>query len=68
MSKKRRPHSSALKAQARLEAPKNIKPVHAIATTHKVHPMQVNHWKIGVAFSARAGRTEGDPEADGAGV
>ena len=45
MSKKRRQHSAALKAQVGLEALKNIDPVHAIAAKHKVHPTQVNQWK-----------------------
>lgn len=45
MSKKRRQHSAALKAQVGLEALKEIDPVHAIAAKHKVHPTQVNQWK-----------------------
>jgi transposase-like protein len=49
MSKKRRQHSAALKAQVGLEALKNIDPVHAIAAKHQVHPTQVNLWKKEVA-------------------
>lgn len=49
MSNKRRQHSAALKAQVGLEALKNIEPVHAIAAKHKVHPTQVNIWKMEVA-------------------
>ena len=49
MSKKRRQHSPALKAQVGLEALKNIDPVHAIAAKHGVHPTQVNQWKKEVA-------------------
>jgi len=49
MSKKRRQHSAALKAQVGLEALKNIDPVHAIAARHKVHPTQVSQWKKEVA-------------------
>ena len=45
MSKKRRQHSPALKAQVGLEALKEIQPVHAIAAKHGVHPTQVNQWK-----------------------
>jgi putative transposase len=45
MSKKRRQHSPALKAQVGLEALKNIDPVHAIAARHGVHPTQVSQWK-----------------------
>ena len=45
MSKKRRQHSPALKAQVGLEALKNIEPVHAIAAKHGVHPTQVSQWK-----------------------
>jgi transposase-like protein len=49
MSKKRRQHSAALKAQVGLEALKEIQPVHAIAAKHGVHPTQVNQWKKEVA-------------------
>ena len=49
MSKKRRQHSAALKAQVGLEALKEIQPVHAIAAKHGVHPPQVNQWKKEVA-------------------
>ena len=49
MSKKRRQHSPALKAQVGLEALKEIQPVHVIATKHGVHPSQVNQWKKEVA-------------------
>ena len=49
MSKKRRQHSPALKAQVGLEALKNIDPVHAIAAKHGVHPTQVSQWKKEVA-------------------
>jgi transposase-like protein len=49
MSKKRRQHSPALKAQVGLEALKNIDPVHAIAARHGVHPTQVSLWKREVA-------------------
>ena len=49
MSKKRRQHSAALKAQVRLEALKEIQPVHVIAAKHQVHPTQVNQWKKEVA-------------------
>lgn len=49
MSKKRRQHSPALKAQVGLEALKNIDPVHAIAAKHGVHPTQVSQWKREVA-------------------
>jgi transposase-like protein len=45
MSKKRRQHSPALKAQVGLEALKNIEPVHIIAAKYKVHPTQVSQWK-----------------------
>jgi transposase-like protein len=45
MSKKRRQHSAAFKAQVALEALKNIEPVHAIAARHGVHPTQVSQWK-----------------------
>ena len=45
MSKKRRQHSPALKAQVGLEALKNIEPVHAIAAKYKIHPTQVSQWK-----------------------
>ncbi len=49
MSKKRRQHSPAVKAQIGLEALKNIEPVHAIAARHGVHPTQVSQWKKEVA-------------------
>jgi len=49
MSKKRRQHSAALKAQVGLEALKEIQPVHVIAAKHQVHPTQVNQWKKEVA-------------------
>lgn len=49
MSKKRRQHSAALKAQVGLEALKEIQPVHAIAAKHGVHPTQVHQWKKEVA-------------------
>jgi transposase len=49
MSKKRRQHSPALKAQVGLEALKEIQPVHVIAAKHQVHPTQVNQWKKEVA-------------------
>ncbi len=49
MSKKRRQHSPALKAQVGLEALKNIDRVHAIAAKHGVHPTQVSQWKKEVA-------------------
>lgn len=49
MSKKRRQHSPALKAQVGLEALKEIQPVHAIAAKHGVHPTQVSLWKKEVA-------------------
>ena len=42
MSKKRRQHSAALKAQVGLKALKEIQPVHVIAAKHQVHPTQVN--------------------------
>ncbi len=45
MSKKRRQHSAALKAQVGLEALKEIQPIHVIAAKHQVHPTQVNQWK-----------------------
>lgn len=45
MSKKRRQHSPALKAQIGLEALKNIEPVHVIAAKYKIHPTQVSQWK-----------------------
>jgi putative transposase len=38
MSKKRRQHSAALKAQVGLEALKEIQPIHVIAAKHQVHP------------------------------
>jgi transposase-like protein len=49
MSKKRRQHSAALKAQVGLEALKEIQPIHVIAAKHQVHPTQVNQWKKEVA-------------------
>jgi transposase-like protein len=49
MSKKRRQHSAALKAQVGLEALKEIQPIHAIAAKHHLHPTQVNQWKKEVA-------------------
>ena len=49
MSKKRRQHSAALKAQVGLEALKEIQPVHVIAAKHGVHPSQVHQWKKEVA-------------------
>lgn len=49
MSRKRRQHSPALKAQVGLEALKNIDPVHMIAAKHGVHPTQVHQWKKEVA-------------------
>lgn len=45
MSKKRRQHSAQFKAQVGLEALKGIKPIHAIAAQHGVHPAQVTTWK-----------------------
>ena len=45
MSKKRRLHSSELKARIALEALKGVEPVHAIAAKYQVHPVQVSQWK-----------------------
>ena len=45
MSKKRRQHSSDLKARVGLEALKGIEPIHAIAAKYQVHPVQVSQWK-----------------------
>ena len=45
MSKKRRQHSTELKARVALEALKGIEPVHAIAAKYQVHPVQVSQWK-----------------------
>jgi len=45
MSKKRRQHSSDLKARVGLEALKGIEPVHTIAAKYQVHPVQVSQWK-----------------------
>jgi transposase-like protein len=42
MSKKRRQHSPDLKAKVGLEALKGIEPVHAIASRHEVHPVQMS--------------------------
>lgn len=69
MSKKRRQHSAALKAQVGLEALKEIQPVHVIAAKHQVHPTQVNQWKKEVAerlpelFSKQADVTAAETQA-----
>lgn len=69
MSKKRRQHSAALKAQVGLEALKEIQPVHVIAAKHQVHPTQVNQWKKEVAerlpelFSKHADTTAAETQA-----
>ena len=64
MSKKRRQHSPALKAQVGLEALKEIQPVHAIAAKHGIHPSQVNQWKKEVAEKLpEVFQRGGDPSA-----
>ena len=45
MSKKRRQHSSDLKARVGLEALKGVEPIHTIAAKYQVHPVQVSQWK-----------------------
>ena len=49
MSKKRRQHSSDLKARVGLEALKGVEPIHTIAAKYQVHPVQVSQWKKEVA-------------------
>lgn len=68
MSKKRRQHSSDLKAKVGLEALKGIEPVHAIAAKYQVHPVQVSQWKKEAAerlpeVFARKGGRDHDAEA-----
>jgi transposase-like protein len=66
MSKKRRQHSSDLKARVGLEALKGIEPVHAIAAKYQIHPVQVSQWKKEIAErlpEVFAGKADHDAEA-----
>lgn len=45
MTKKRRKHSGAFKAQVALEALRGIKTVSEIAAEYDIHPVQVSQWK-----------------------
>jgi len=45
MTRKRRTHSPEFKARVALEALKEIKPIHQIASENEVYPAQVAQWK-----------------------
>ena len=43
--RQRRTHSPEFKARVALEALKGIKPIHEIASSNEIHPVQVSQWK-----------------------
>jgi len=45
MTRQRRKHSGAFKAQVALEALKGIKTINQIAADYEIHPVQVSGWK-----------------------
>jgi len=45
MTRKRRTHSPEFKARVALEALKELKPIHQIASENEVYPAQVAQWK-----------------------
>ena len=45
MTRRRRTHSPEFKARVALEALKELKPIHQIASENEVYPAQVAQWK-----------------------
>ena len=43
--RQRRTRSPEFKARVALEAVKGIKPIHEIASSNEIHPVQVSQWK-----------------------
>ena len=68
MTRKRRTHSPEFKARVALEALKEIKPIHQIASEHEVYPAQVAQWKkelkarMAELFERKNGRSQKDEE------
>ncbi len=68
MTRKRRTHSPEFKARVALEALKEIKPIHQIASENEVYPAQVAQWKkelkarIAELFERKNGRSQKDEE------
>jgi len=68
MTRKRRTHSPEFKARVALEALKEIKPIHQIASENEVYPAQVAQWKkelkarIADIFERKNGRSQKDEE------
>ena len=68
MTRKRRTHSPEFKARVALEALKEIKPIHQIASENEVYPAQVAQWKkelkarMAELFERKNGRSQKDEE------
>jgi transposase len=68
MTKKRRTHSPEFKARVALEALKELKPIHQIASENEVYPAQVAQWKkelkarMAELFERKNGRSKKDEE------
>ena len=69
MSTQRKQYSAEFKARAALEALKGLKTVNELASTYRVHPTQIAHWKhrlqkeMPEIFSVHHDKREGDHEA-----
>jgi transposase len=68
MTRKRRTHSPEFKARVALEALKELKPIHQIASENEVYPAQVAQWKkelkarMAELFERKNGRSKKDEE------
>ena len=68
MTRKRRTHSPEFKARVALEALKEIKPIHQIASENEVYPAQVAQWKkelkarMAELFERKNGRSQKDED------
>jgi putative transposase len=69
MSTQRKQYSAAFKARVALEALKGLKTVNELASTYRVHPTQITHWKHRLQkekseiFSVRRDKREREQEA-----
>jgi len=68
MTRKRRTHSPEFKARVALEALKELKPIHQIASENEIYPAQVAQWKkemkarMAELFERKNGRSQQDEE------
>jgi hypothetical protein len=61
LARKRLQHRADLKAWVGLAVLKGVEPMHAIASRHEVHPVQVASGKGGGGAAAGGVRPEGEP-------